>query len=188
MEKLKDIFRVLITNLAVMQVQAIVLGFIAGTATALTVVGNSGEVLIIVLYFQNTYSMTTLQMHIDRVFLIVSTSITTASFASFGLGSLMIMLITIAHRNRINPDNIATPIAASLGDITTLGLLALIGSVHLLIRQSSFPLLNALIVVLFLDIIPIAMFLSTKESTAFDVLKHGWYAVISALIISRYYY
>lgn len=39
----------------------------------------------------------------------------------------MITVIVISHKCKINPDNIATPIAASLGDLTTLAVLASIG-------------------------------------------------------------
>jgi solute carrier family 41 len=39
----------------------------------------------------------------------------------------MIVVIIFSHKCKINPDNVATPIAASLGDLTTLGVLASIG-------------------------------------------------------------
>lgn len=43
----------------------------------------------------------------------------------------MILVIVLSRQFRINPDNVATPIAASLGDLTTLTLLAMISnSVH----------------------------------------------------------
>jgi solute carrier family 41 len=42
-------------------------------------------------------------------------------------GGVMILVIVISHKCKINPDNIATPIAASLGDLTTLAVLAGIG-------------------------------------------------------------
>ena len=41
-------------------------------------------------------------------------------------GSLMIVVVLVSRRLRINPDNVATPIAASLGDLTTISLLAII--------------------------------------------------------------
>jgi len=41
----------------------------------------------------------------------------------------MILVITLSKRFNLNPDNIATPIAASLGDIITLGLLAWFASI-----------------------------------------------------------
>ena len=39
----------------------------------------------------------------------------------------MIVVIIFSHKCKINPDNIDTPIAASLGDLTTLAILASIG-------------------------------------------------------------
>lgn len=41
----------------------------------------------------------------------------------------MVGVILLSRKCNINPDNVATPIAASLGDLTTLGLLAWIASV-----------------------------------------------------------
>ena len=41
----------------------------------------------------------------------------------------MVAVIVLSKKLNINPDNIATPIAASLGDVTTLGLLAWLGSI-----------------------------------------------------------
>ena len=45
------------------------------------------------------------------------------------LGSVMIGVIVFSRRCGINPDNVATPIAASLGDLTTLALLSFISNV-----------------------------------------------------------
>ena len=51
-------------------------------------------------------------------------ALVTASTASAALGLLMISVIVSSHWLGINPDNIATPIAASLGDLVTLSILA----------------------------------------------------------------
>ncbi len=48
-----------------------------------------------------------------------------ASIASAILGLVMILVIFLSHFIHVNPDNVATPIAASLGDLVTLGLLSL---------------------------------------------------------------
>ena len=39
-------------------------------------------------------------------------------------GVVMVGVIMLSRRFHINPDNVATPIAASLGDLTTISLLA----------------------------------------------------------------
>jgi len=40
----------------------------------------------------------------------------------------MILVIILSRQFKINPDNVATPIAASLGDLTTLSLLACVSN------------------------------------------------------------
>ena len=40
----------------------------------------------------------------------------------------MVIVIILSYKFNVNPDNVATPIAASLGDLTTLGLLAAIAT------------------------------------------------------------
>lgn len=39
-------------------------------------------------------------------------------------GSIMVGVVLLSRKCNINPDNVATPIAASLGDLTTLALLS----------------------------------------------------------------
>lgn len=94
----------------------------------------------------------------NHAFLLCASSILTASSASFMLGQLyfmqflilifiyciqfahsnklncisigliMVAVIVLSRRLNINPDNVATPIAASLGDLTTLALLSYLSS------------------------------------------------------------
>jgi solute carrier family 41 len=40
----------------------------------------------------------------------------------------MMVVIILSQKLSINPDNIATPIAASLGDLVTLSILATVGT------------------------------------------------------------
>lgn len=40
----------------------------------------------------------------------------------------MISVVIVSHECNINPDNVATPIAASLGDLTTIFILAQISN------------------------------------------------------------
>ena len=49
---------------------------------------------------------------------------TAACLASLFLGIFMIIIVMASHHFHINPDNVATPIAASLGDLITLSLLS----------------------------------------------------------------
>lgn len=61
---------------------------------------------------------------LDHVVLLTSASILTASMVSVVLGSVMVVVILLSRRYKVNPDNIATPVAGSLGDVVTLYMLS----------------------------------------------------------------
>lgn len=67
----------------------------------------------------NTFSESTL---------VVATAVMTSSFSSILMGLLMACLILLSHWLSIDPDNIATPIAASIGDLVSLVFLAFFAS------------------------------------------------------------
>ena len=62
----------------------------------------------------------------SHILLLGASAMGAAAIASALLGSIMILVILISHSLKINPDNVATPIAASLGDLVTLGLLSVL--------------------------------------------------------------
>ncbi len=62
----------------------------------------------------------------SHMLLLGASAMGAASIASGILGSIMIVVILVSNVLRINPDNVATPIAASLGDLVTLGLLSIL--------------------------------------------------------------
>lgn len=64
-------------------------------------------------------SMRTRHMRFGNFALLCASGMVAASSAAFILGLLMISVIFVARRCRLNPDNIATPLAASFGDLLT---------------------------------------------------------------------
>ncbi|KAJ3310217.1 hypothetical protein HDU76_003423, partial [Blyttiomyces sp. JEL0837] len=60
--------------------------------------------------------------------LICASGILTASVASMILGTVMCCTVIVCRMIKVDPDNIATPVAASLGDLITLLLLAAIAT------------------------------------------------------------
>ena len=63
---------------------------------------------------------------IRDLLLLGGSSMSAASLASALLGSVMIGVVMISQCLNINPDNVATPIASSLGDLITLSFLSCI--------------------------------------------------------------
>lgn len=108
------------------------------------------------------------------------TSFLTALF----LGSLTCLLVIMCHRFRVNPDNVAAPLAASLGDVTTLSILAL--SAQFLFSLSAHgPML--LLIVMFITLLPVpgCCWIAWKSEFTNDVMRSGWAPVILSMTISR---
>ncbi|KAL1419086.1 hypothetical protein MTO96_005202 [Rhipicephalus appendiculatus] len=87
-----------------------------------------------------------------------------------------------AHAHHINPDNVAIPVAASLGDLTTLALLAGAGS--LLFGGTEDVRLYLCVVIFFLLFIPLWVLIARSNTYTSSVLWSGWIPIISAMAIS----
>ena len=148
-------------------------------------------------------------------FLLISAScLSTASLASGILGALIIIVIITSRYLHINPDNVATPIAASLGDLITLLFLSKISQflyalrndhsrymgtliflliyVHMKIHdpcnhvgESGTVVVSLIVVVIFLALIPFWIWLAYRNKYTQKVLYEGWTPVVSAMLISR---
>lgn len=93
-------------NLSLVQGQALVVAFIA-TLTSIVLSWIGGQ-----------------HLHSTHILLIGGSSMSAACLASALLSSLMIVIVILSRPLQINPDNVATPIAASLGDLVTLCILS----------------------------------------------------------------
>ncbi|GIY70999.1 solute carrier family 41 member 1 [Caerostris darwini] len=120
---------------------------------------------------------------IHHALLLCASSLITAVIASLVLGFITIGVVLSSRKLHINPDNVATPIAASLGDVTTLGLLASISSgLYGIVMTDNW--VAPLLVVLFLILIPIWVVIAKRNKFTKQVLYTGWLPVISAVFIS----
>lgn len=152
-------------NLCLIQCQAILVGFLAAMAAVAMGWIPKG------------------QFDIHHAMLLCASSVLTASFASFVLGLIMIGVIVGSKKLNINPDNIATPIAASLGDLTTLALLSWIAS--LLYRSiGTSVVLPSIIVIAGAILVPLCGYIAWKNNFTKQALDEGWVPVVSAMVIS----
>jgi len=115
--------------------------------------------------------------------LLCSSSMLTASIASGVLGMVMVLVVIVSLRLGINPDNVVTPIAASLGDLTTLYLLAVISRFFFEVH-SSYPIVMPVLIAVFILLIPIWAMVAYRNEYVSDVLISGWEPVIAAMVIS----
>lgn len=95
----------------------------------------------------------------------------------------MIAVIMGAHRVKMNPDNLATPLAASIGDVVSISVLSFIASKLFLLLKNDIWVLYAILVGFGL-LLPLWIWIVLKNRYTRNVLTSGWTPVIIALFIS----
>ncbi|XP_056131596.1 solute carrier family 41 member 2 isoform X2 [Lampris incognitus] len=158
-------WNLIIGNLALKQVQATVVGFLAAVAAVILGWIPEGK-------FQMSHAV-----------LLCSSSVATAFIASLLQGIIMVGVIVGSKKTGINPDNVATPIAASFGDLITLAILAWI-SQGLYNCLDSYPYVSSLVCAFFMCLTPLWMVISSKHPASRTLLYSGWEPVITAMVIS----
>ncbi|XP_061618758.1 solute carrier family 41 member 2 isoform X3 [Phyllopteryx taeniolatus] len=158
-------WNLIIGNLALKQVQATVVGFLAAVAAVVLGWIPEGK-------FQMSHAV-----------LLCSSSVATAFIASTLQGFIMVGVIVGSKKTGINPDNVATPIAASFGDLITLAILAWI-SQGLYKCLDSYPYVSSLVCAFFMCLTPVWMVISSKHPASRTLLYSGWEPVITAMVIS----
>lgn len=160
-----SLWSLIVGNLCLIQCQAVLVGFLAAMAAVAMGWIPDG------------------QFDIHHALLLCASSVLTASSASFVLGLIMIGVVVVSKKMNINPDNIATPIAASLGDLTTLALLSWIAS--LLFKSiGTSVILPSIIITIGATIVPVCGYVAWENQFTRQALDEGWVPVVSAMVIS----
>ncbi|EDW07473.1 solute carrier family 41 member 1 isoform X1 [Drosophila mojavensis] len=160
-----DWVRLIVGNIALVQVQATVASFLVAmfaTSVGAAMTGN--------FYFEN-------------VMLLTASAMFTATSSCFVLDFVLVAVILFSQKYHLNPDNLATPLAASIGDVVSISLLSFIAS--LLYENIKTHLwITFIVVTCYLVLLPMWVVIVLKNEYTRPVLKSGWVPVLSALCIS----
>jgi solute carrier family 41 len=164
LDKPSEQWKMGVGNVVLIQCQAIVVSFLAAIIAILVNVIKEWE-------FDSEYCL-----------LICATSVITASVTGFFLSSLMIIVIIISRKAGVNPDNCSTLIAAFLGDISAVIMLAGTAKVLFMVRHNSW--IAPLFIAGHLAILPFFIYIARKNQYTKDVIHKGWFPIIIAMFIS----
>lgn len=119
--------------------------------------------------------------------LIVATALITSSVVSFILDLLMILIVQVSSLYGVNPDNIATPLAASLGDMTALLTCTFVSSnMYTFIKTPTFVIMATTVIIFYILTIPFWAYITQDNMHTYGILLRGsyWYPLITAMVIS----
>ncbi|KAG0275765.1 hypothetical protein BGZ95_008398 [Linnemannia exigua] len=119
--------------------------------------------------------------NLNEIALMITASMLCAALSSFVLGGFMCGLVLVCRRYRINPDNIACPLASSFGDLVTLVILA---AVAVFLQKYINSPLSVLMLVMLLALIPVWVIYVRKNKYVCEVAKEGWGPVFAAMVIA----
>ncbi|XP_041984238.1 solute carrier family 41 member 1-like isoform X2 [Aricia agestis] len=161
----REVISMVVGNISLVQVQAIV---------AATIVAMFAIVV-------NT--ITDRQFNGNYVLLLIASAVFTATTTCFILDFVMVMVIFGSQKFKVNPDNVATPLAASIGDIVSNSVLAV--TANYMFEQIKTSLWQPIaLLCVYYCLLPLWVFIVWRNKYTKTVLTSGWTPVISALFIS----
>ncbi|KAL1401084.1 hypothetical protein pipiens_006897, partial [Culex pipiens pipiens] len=160
-----EITHMVLGNIALVQVQATVAAFLV----SLFAIGVGAAINGLFL--------------IEHALLLTASAMFTANLSCFVLDFVIVAVILLSNRLKLNPDNLATPMAASIGDMVAISLLSFIAST-LFEHLYTHLWVTYIIIGCFVLLLPFWIFIVLKNRYTRPVLKSGWIPVLSALFIS----
>lgn len=124
---------------------------------------------------------------IENSLLVMATALLTSSVTSFLLDTMMILVVQTSAFYSINPDNVASPAASSLGDMTALSLCAFLADLFYSSKDSpAFYWMTLIVISLYILSIPVwaHMAIDNTHTKTMLMRRSNWYPLITAMVIS----
>lgn len=150
-------------NIALIQCQAVAVAFLASAIA----IGST--------------SIQTMTFDLNKSLILISTSLVTASVTGLFLAIIMVSVVVISRKANVNPDNVSTLIAAFLGDLTAVCLIA--GSAYAFHAYFSIE-LTCGVIVFFIVTQPICIWIAYSNEYTRTIIGQGWTSIILAMVIS----
>ncbi|XP_037727737.1 solute carrier family 41 member 1 isoform X2 [Drosophila subpulchrella] len=161
----QGVIRMIVGNIALVQVQATVASFLVAMFAVSVGAAMTGD-----FYFEN-------------MMLLTASAMFTATSSCFVLDFVLVAVILFSQKYRLNPDNLATPLAASIGDVVSISLLSFIASL-LYDHIKTHLWITFIVITCYLVLLPMWVMIVLRNEYTRPVLKSGWVPVLSALCIS----
>ncbi|GAA5834746.1 hypothetical protein JCM3766R1_003225 [Sporobolomyces carnicolor] len=113
--------------------------------------------------------------------LVLCVSMLAASISSGVLGSFMCGLVVLCRRFKVNPDNVSTPIAAVLGDVVTL---IILGGLASLFAKFMGTIISTLVFLCLVVAIVVNLYITFRNAYVQELLSVGWAPLFIAMAIS----
>lgn len=162
----KEITKMIIGNISLVQVQAIIAANIAALFAVSVSAIKNGE-----FFWQDAL-------------LLSCATVLTATISCFTLDFLLIAVIFLSRKLKLNPDNVATPLAASIGDVVSLMVLSTSASLLYEIHDTHTIVLIGIVLTYLLVFLPFWVFIVIRNEYTRPILTSGWTPVLVALAIS----
>lgn len=175
MHSLREIVKMIVGNIALVQIQAIVAAILV--AIFAIIVGSIQDLV------HKEEGSEGVPFEWNYALLLATSSVCTATSSCFILDFAMIAVIMISHRCKMNPDNLATPLAASIGDVVSISVFSAIASAFFERLQDQVWILYVVLVG-YLLLLPLWICIVLRNKYTRNVLTSGWVPVLSALFIS----
>jgi solute carrier family 41 len=183
-------------NLALLQVQALIVSLFAGILSFLLGLGTGTEAanqpptasvaarLVprrVIHHHPSLDPSLKMRNGYFEFVLVIATAMLSASISSAILGTFMCALVVVTRQRGGNPDNIASPLSGSLGDLLTLTLLGLLSSFMVRFEGT----ILATMILLGLVFVCLAFFMiAYRNAYVRELLSSGWIPLVVAMFIS----